>query len=143
MTQGFLVNPDLTHREITFELDDAAQFLGGADDVRVSVAFQEDGSTYAALYSSGAKAEGAAANPVASLGRKAAATGDSAFFTDPTTAVCGPVIFIGAEGEDVGAAEIERIRDGIRAARNYRDDFPEEYVLWRNAVYNLRDRDLF
>lgn len=141
MTKGFLVNPDLTYRRVEFELDQAAQFLGGADDARVAVAFQEDGSTYAALYSSRAKAEGAHANPVASLGRKEAATGDSAFFTDPTAAVCGPVIFIGAEGQHVGEMEIDRIKDGIRAAKFYREDYPQEFLLWRNAVYNLRDRD--
>lgn len=142
MTRGFLVNPDLTHRSVEFELVSAAQFLGGADDARVSVAFQEDGSTYAALYNSEARALGAHANPVASLGRMEAATGDSAFFSDPTTAICGSVIFIGAEGDDVGDAEIERIMDGIRAARHYREDYPEEFQLWRNAVYNMRDRDM-
>lgn len=142
MTQGFLVNPDLTYRRIDFELEHAAQFLGGADNARVAVAFQEDGSTYAALYNSEAKAEGAHANPVASLGRNAAATGNSAFFTDPTTAVCGPVVFIGAEGEDVEEPEILRIKDGIRAARNYRSDYPQEFQLWRNAVYNLRNPEL-
>lgn len=141
MTKGFLVSPDLTHRRVEFELDHVAQFLGGVVDGRVAVAFQEDGSTYAALYNASAKDEGAHANPVASLGRNAAATGNSSFFTDPSAAVCGPVIFIGAEGEDVGEAEIERIKDGIRAARHYRDDYPEEYALWRNAVYNLRDKD--
>lgn len=142
MTKGFLVNPDLTHRPLEFELESVAQFLGGADDARVSVAFQEDGNTYAALYNSEARALGAHANPVASLGRREAATGDSAFFSDPTTAICGPVIFIGSEGEDVGDAEIERIRNGIRAAKHYRDDYPQEFLLWRNAVYNLRDLHL-
>ncbi|AGG66023.1 hypothetical protein [Corynebacterium callunae] len=138
MTKGFLANPDLTHRIIEFDLDHAEMFLGGADDAHVAVAFQEDGSQYAALFNSKAKDEGAAANPVASLGRSAAATGNSAFFSDPATAVCGPVIFVGAKGEDVEDAEIERISDGIRAAKNYRDDFPQEFLLWRRAVYNLR-----
>lgn len=142
MTQGFLVNPDLTYRRVDFEIDHAAQFLGSADNARVAVAFQEDGSTYAALYNAEAKAEGAHANPVASLGRNAAATGNAAFFTDPATAVCGPVIFVGAEGEDVGESEIDRIKDGIRAARHYRSDYPQEFLLWRNAVYNLRDCEL-
>ena len=48
------------------------------------------------------------------------------------------MIFVGAKGEDVEDAEIERISDGIRAAKNYRDDFPQEFLLWRRAVYNLR-----
>lgn len=141
MTKGFLVNPDLTSRLVEFELEHVAMFLGGADDARVAVAFQEDGSVYVALYNAQAKEEGAAANPVASLGRNAAATGNAAFFSDPAAAVCGPVIFVGAEGQDVDEAEIERINDGIRAAKNYRDDFPEEFQLWRRAVYNLRNMD--
>lgn len=55
MTYGFLVNTDLTHRAIDFDLENAAKFLGGADDGRVAVAFQEDGTLYAALYSASAK----------------------------------------------------------------------------------------
>lgn len=137
MTKGFLVNPDLSNRTIEFELDQAAQFLGGVTDDRVAVAFQEDGSTYAALFNAHSREDGAEPNPVASLGRNAAATGNSAFFSDPASAVCGSVIFVGAEGEDVGAQEIERVRDGIRAARNYREDNPEEFGLWRAAVINL------
>lgn len=50
MTVGFLVNPDLTRRKLEFELEDANQFLGGTTEDRVSVVFQEDGTTYAALY---------------------------------------------------------------------------------------------
>ncbi|ALC05070.1 hypothetical protein CDES_03085 [Corynebacterium deserti GIMN1.010] len=138
MTHGFLVNPDLTNRAIEFELEDVAKFLGGTVNGRVAVAFQEEGDLYAALYSAEAKEEGAAANPVASLGRNSAATGNAAFFSDPSTAVCGPVVFVGAEGDDITQEEIDRIQDGIRAARNYRDDYPEEFQLWQNAVYNLR-----
>ncbi|MEJ5919125.1 MULTISPECIES: hypothetical protein [unclassified Corynebacterium] len=137
MTTGFLVYPDLTHHKIDFELDHAAQFLGGVVDGRVSVAFQEDGSTYAALYNSAAKDNGAEPNPVASLGRNEAATGNSAFFQDPTTAICGPVIFVDAEGEDISDEEIERVKNGMRAVRHYQDDYPEEFALWRGAVKNL------
>ena len=125
MIKGFLVNPDLTHRIVEFELEAAATFLGGVSSDRVSVAFQEDGVDYAALYNPTAKTEGAEPNPVASLGRNEAATGNSAFFTDPTTAICGTVVFVDAEGED------------MRAVRHYRDDYPEEYALWRAAVRNL------
>lgn len=137
MIKGFLVNPDLTHRIVEFELDAAATFLGGVSSDRVSVAFQEDGADYAALYNPTAKAEGAEPNPVASLGRNEAATGNSAFFTDPTTAICGTVVFVDAEGKDIGDEEIERIKHGMRAVRHYRDDYPEEYALWRAAVRNL------
>ena len=65
MTVGFLVNPDLTRRKLEFELEHANQFLGGTTEDRVSVVFQEDGTTYAALYNPEAKAEGAEPNPVA------------------------------------------------------------------------------
>ncbi|MEJ5997537.1 hypothetical protein [Corynebacterium sp. H130] len=137
MTIGYLVNPDLTSRKIEFELDHAAQFLGRLDSDRVSVAFQEDGTTLAALYSQDARAEGAEPNPVASMAKNEAATGNSAFYTDPTSAICGPVIFVGADGTDVTDADIERVEDGIRAARNYREDGPEDFKLWRDAVINL------
>lgn len=137
MTKGFLVYPDLTHRIIEFEIEAAQQFLGGVTGDRVSVAFHDDGTTYAALFSAGARAEGAEPNPVASLGRSEAETGDSAFFSDPVRAICGPVIFVGATGEDIEDEEVERVLDGIRAVRNYMSDFPEEYGLWRGAVKNM------
>lgn len=137
MTIGYLVNPDLTSRKIEFELEQAAQFLGRLDSDRVSVAFQEDGTTLAALYSPDARAEGAEPNPVASMAKNEAATGNSAFYTDPTSAICGPVIFVGAEGTDITESDIEKVNDGIRAARNYRDDEPEDFQLWRGAVINL------
>lgn len=57
MTVGFLVNPDLTRRKIEFELEHANQFLGGTTEDRVSVVFQDDGTTYAALYNPEAKQE--------------------------------------------------------------------------------------
>ncbi|RSZ64239.1 hypothetical protein EAH68_04350 [Corynebacterium hylobatis] len=137
MITGFLVNPDLSHRVIEFELDQAAQFLGGVDQDRVAVSFQEDGSDYAALFNPTAKTHAAEPNPVASLARSAAATGDPAFLADPTTAISGPVIFVGAEGGDIGLDEIRRIKDGMRAVRNYREDNEVDYRLWRAAVLNL------
>ena len=137
MTVGFLVNPDLTRRKLEFELEDANQFLGGTTEDRVSVVFQEDGTTYAALYNPEAKAEGAEPNPVASLARNAAATGNAAFLKDPIRSICGPVIFVDAEGEDTTIdAVIESVEQGIRAVKNYREDNPEEYTLWRAAVIN-------
>ena len=82
MTTGFLVNPDLSRRIIEFELEQSNQFLGGATEDRVSVAFQDDGQTYAALFNPNAKADDADPNPVASLARNAAATGNSAFLQE-------------------------------------------------------------
>ncbi|MEJ5927929.1 hypothetical protein WG915_04760 [Corynebacterium sp. H128] len=137
MTLGYLVNPDLTSRKIEFELEQAAQFLGRVESDRVSVAFQEDGTALAALYSPDAREDGSEPNPVASMARNEAATGNSAFYTDPTTAICGPVIFVGVAGEDISDADIERVEHGIRAARNYRADEPEDFQLWRDAVINL------
>ena len=34
-------------------------------------------------------------------------------------------------------ADVDRIKDGMRAVRNYIEDLPEEYALWRGAVKNL------
>lgn len=137
MITGYLVNPDLTARTIEFELEHANQFLGGTTEDRVSVAFQEDGSTYAALFNPNAKAEGAEPNPVASLARNAADTGNSAFLQDPIRSICGPVIFVHAEGEEESVDRVLKAVDlGIRAVKNYRDDNPDEYALWRAAVMN-------
>ncbi len=137
MTIGFLVNPDLTYRVIEFDLEDANQFLGGTMQDRVAVAFQEDGALYAALYSPEAKECRAEPNPVASLARNTAATGNPSFLTDPTAAISGPVIFVDAEGEDNIDAVIEPVKNSIRAVRNYREDNEEDYRLWRAAVLNL------
>lgn len=137
MTTGFLVNPDLTARIIEFELDHAQQFLGGATEDRVAVAFQEDGSTFAALYNPEAKHEGAEPNPVASLARNTADTGNPAFLQDPTRAICGPVIFVESEGKDISIDAINGVKNSIRAVKGYREDNEDEYVLWRAAVKNV------
>ena len=141
MTTGFLVNPDLTRRTIEFELEHANQFLGGTTEDRVSVAFQEDGSTYAALFNANAHADGAEPNPVASLARNAADTGNSAFLQDPIRAICGPVIFVDAEADEERDIQtvIDAVEHGIRAVKNYREDQPEEYNLWRAAVLNSKN----
>jgi len=137
MITGFLVRPDLTHHTVEFELEHAAQFLGGVSQDRVAVAFQEDGSDYAALFNPQARDNGAEPNPVASLGRNTSATGNPSFLTDPTSAISGSVIFVGAEGQDIGLDEIRRVKDGVRAVKNYREDNEEDYRLWRAAVLNL------
>ena len=137
MTIGFLVNPDLTHHNVDFEIDQAQQFLGGVANDRVAVSFQEDGSEYAALFNPEAKNKGAEPNPVASMARNNAATGNSAFLTDPTNAISGPVVFVDAEGKDISEEDIDRIKNSMRAVLNYREDQPDDYALWRNAVKNL------
>lgn len=136
MITGFLVNPDLTRRKIEFELEHANQFLGGATEDRVAVAFQEDGSHYAALFNAEAKAEGAEPNPVASLARNTADTGNPSFLQDPLRAISGAVIFVESEGGDVTDEIIEGVENSVRAVENYREDFEEEYRLWRAAVIN-------
>ncbi|WP_448853849.1 hypothetical protein [Corynebacterium frankenforstense] len=137
MTRGLLVQPDLSRRVVDFELDDAAELLGGPVDGRVSVVFQEEGDVYAALYSAGAAAAGAEPNPVASLARNEAATGNSAFLPDPTRAISGPVLFVGADGEDIDEETVARVDDAVRAVEAYREDEPEDFALWRAAVLNL------
>ena len=132
MITGFLVNPDLTRRKIEFELEHANQFLGGATEDRVAVAFQEDGSHYAALFNAEAKAEGAEPNPVASLARNTADTGNPSFLQDPLRAM----IFVESEGGDVTDDIIEGVENSVRAVENYREDYEEEYRLWRAAVIN-------
>ena len=73
---------------------------------------------------------------MASLARNTAATNNPAFLTDPTRAICGPVIFTNREGKSVEERTIESVDQAIRAVQNYREDNPEEYELWRNAVLN-------
>lgn len=136
MITGFLVNPDLTRRKIEFELEHANQFLGGATEDRVAVSFQEDGSHYAALFNAEAKAEGAEPNPVASLARNTADTGNPSFLQDPLRAISGAVIFVESEGGDVTDEIIEGVENSVRAVENYREDFEEEYRMWRAAVIN-------
>ena len=56
---------------------------------------------------------------------------------DPIRAISGPVIFVDAEGEEDYIDEvIASVEHGIRAVKNYREDFSDEYTLWRAAVIN-------
>ena len=73
---------------------------------------------------------------MASLARNTADTNNPAFLTDPTRAICGPVIFTNREGKSVEERTIAAVDQAIRAVENYREDNPEEYELWRNAVRN-------
>lgn len=141
MINGVLLNPDMSYRKVSFEKERVAEFLGGSSPESVEVLFKEGGVRMRALFSPEASAHGAGPNPVASLGVNRARTGNSAFFTDPTSGVCGPVIIVSLQGEDLTDHEVEEIQDGIRAAENYCEDYPEEYTLWNNAVRNLGKMD--
>lgn len=136
---GFLVNPDLSYRRIVFDEDTARDFLGGFSDDFVDVAFEQEGNRFHALFNPEARDQGAEPNPVASLARNTADTNNPAFLTDPTRAICGPVIFTNREGKSVEERTIASVDQAIRAVVNYRDDNPEEYELWRNAVLNAEN----
>ncbi|WP_462398363.1 hypothetical protein [Corynebacterium falsenii] len=138
MPRSMLVTPDLRTEEMDVDLSDAPMVLGGNEHDRLHVAFVDSGMTVAALYSSDAKkVEDPEPNPLASMGRKEAETGDSRFLSDPTRAILGPVLFVGEEGENLTDEEIESIYKGIRAVENYKNDYEEEFTLWRDAVINL------
>lgn len=142
MTRGYLVQPDLTAKAIEFDIDNAAEYIGGTAEDRVAVAFQQrENATLAALHMTHEQGDGVEPNAVASMAKSEAATGNSAFFTDPTTAVIGPVIFVGPEGEDISFAQIALVDDGIRAVKNYMEDEPEDYALWRAAALNLPEAE--
>ncbi|MDK8511259.1 hypothetical protein QP948_07590 [Corynebacterium bovis] len=166
MARSLLVTPDLTAEEVDVDLSQATDLLGAPADGRLSVAFVEDGRSVACVYASShsdpaaAGADGTAGttgsaagdgdaaspdvasepNPLASMGRNEQDTGNSAFLSDPTRAICGTVLFTGADGGDLTDEDVETVRRGIRAVENYREDQPEEYRLWRDAVLNLRSR---
>ena len=142
MINGFFVGPDLSHRRVSFGKDNVAQFLHGTSPESVEVIFTEGGTRLAALFSPEARAHEMDPNPVVSLGVNRARTGNSAFFTDPTTGVCGPAVIVTRDGGDLTDEEVEEVKDGVRAAENYCEDYPDEYVLWRNAVRNLGRMDV-
>ncbi|WP_408925203.1 hypothetical protein ACKFRT_10280 [Corynebacterium sp. YSMAA1_1_F7] len=138
MARSMLVTPDLQAKELDIDLSEAADVLGGSEQDRLHVVFVESGLTVAAIYSSDArKAENPEPNPLASMGRKEQETGDSAFISDPTRAIIGPVLFVGDEGEDLTDEDVESIHTGIRAVENYKADNAEDYQLWHDAVINL------
>ena len=134
---GLLVNPDLTYRRIVFDLADANHFLGPVVLDTVRVAFMEQEEEFEAIYSPSAREDRAKPNPVASLAKNHAATGNPSFLQDPVTAISGPVIFTGRKGSSINDDIVEEIKQTIRAARHYRDDNPAEFQLWENAVLNM------
>lgn len=75
--------------------------------------------------------------PPYTLARNTAATDNPSFLQDPSTAISGPVIFVGRGGKSIDDDVVEETKNTIRAVRNYREDNEEEYQLWRNAVLNL------
>ncbi|MCZ9309341.1 hypothetical protein ACUY3K_03510 [Corynebacterium uberis] len=100
---------------------------------RVPVQFVEGGEVLVALVD----ADSAHPNAAASLGRAAAATGNSAFFADPSRALCGTVLIVGPQDSSLSDAALTEIHDGVRAAQDYREDLPVEFRLWKNAARNL------
>lgn len=139
MARSVLVTPELDTREVDVQLSDAPELLGGSAGGRLHVAFMEGGHTIAAVYSADvSEAADAEPNPLASMGRNESETQNPRFLSDPTRAICGPVLFVGQEGADLSDEEIDSIHKGIRAVENYREDNPEEFRLWRDAVVNLR-----
>ncbi|OHR21183.1 hypothetical protein [Corynebacterium sp. HMSC034A01] len=133
---GFLVNPDLTYRRIVFDEDTVRATLGGVTDEVADVAFDQDGNRFHAIFRPDAAQLGQEPNPVASLARNTAETDNPEFLTDPTRAVCGPVIFTASDGDSVNEDTIAEVLQAIRAVENYRADNAEEFELWRNAVLN-------
>ncbi|OFL14433.1 hypothetical protein HMPREF3171_01940 [Corynebacterium sp. HMSC08F01] len=133
---GLLVNPDLTYRRIVFDEDSAREMLGGGTDGVVEVAFDRDGNRFHAIYRVDAGIVGAEPNPVASLARNTAETDTPEFLTDPTRSICGPVIFAARGGGSISEGTVEEVVNAIRAVENFRNDNPEEFELWRNAVKN-------
>ena len=99
----------------------------------------ESGLSVAAVYSADAEhAEGVKPNPLASMGRNEADTGNASFLSDPTRAIMGNVLIMGTEGEDLTDEEVESVHKGIRAVENYKSDYPDEFQLWSDAAVNLR-----
>ena len=134
---GFLVNPDLTYRRLIFDLGHAHQFLGPVVHDTVRVAFLQQDDEFEAVYSPQAREQRAQPNPVASLAKSNAATGNPQFLQDPGSAISGPVIFTGRGGKSIDDDIVEQVKQAIRAVRNYREDNPEEFELWQNAVLNM------
>lgn len=138
MARSILVTPDLKVEEHDVQISQAAEVLGFSADDRLQVVFVESGLSVAAIYSSeAAKVDNPEPNPLASMGRKEQETGDSRFLSDPTRAVLGPVLFVGEGGVDLTEEEVQSIHDGVRALQHYREDQPEEFLLWHDAVVNL------
>lgn len=140
MTDGIIVNPDLSTRPVSFDEDQLGELLGGSTHERIAVSFTEDGRTLVAVVNAAPNAGLEDPNPFASLGKNHANTANAAFFADPTAAVMGPVIVAGGDVDAVADLDDEgreQVEEGIRAAENYREDYPEEFDLWRNAAMNL------
>lgn len=140
MINGVLVNPDFSHRPVSFNQDNLAELIGGSTTERVQVSFSEEGPALQAIVNQEARGGGGEPNPVASLGKNHQATGNSAFYVDPANAVYGPVLIVGTgaeAGSDITEEELESVEGGVRAAENYRQDQAQEYTLWFNAASNL------
>lgn len=132
MTAGILVHPDGRTEAVDF--DPAAQDnIVGGSPVQAAAAFSEETTSCRMVFNSFPEGESAEPNPIASLARMEAATGNSRFFVDPTRAVTGVAVFYFAAEKEI----LEGIEQAARAVENYKADYPEEYRLWHNAVMNL------
>lgn len=140
MTNGILVNPDLSTRPVSFDDTQLAELLGGSTTEHVAVSFDEGQDGLVAIVNSAPNAGLEEPNAFASLGKNHANTGNSAFFSDPTAAITGPVIVVSGSVDavsDITEAGQEQVEEGLRATANYREDYPQEFQLWHNAAMNL------
>lgn len=137
MLTGLLVAPDQSHRQVKFDMDQAQEFLGGAVVDKVDTTFPDAATEFTAIYNPNAGKDGADPNPVASLARSVGETDNAAFFLDPARAICGPVIFIDAEGDPLTEGDLTQLKSAIEAARVYREDHPQEYALWHSAARQM------
>lgn len=140
MTNAILVAPDLSHRPVSFADTDLPELLGGNSHDLIPVSFGEEGEPLVAIMNSAPTAGLEQPNPFASLGKNFANTGNAAFFADPASAVTGPVLVVSgtpADITDITAAGRGQVEEGIRAAANYREDYPQEFQLWNNAAMNM------
>lgn len=140
MTNGILVNPDLSSRPVSFDDTQLSELLGASTTEQVTVSFSEDSDGLVAIVNAAPNAGLEEPNAFASLGKNHANTGNSAFFADPTAAVTGPVIVVSGSSDavsDITEAGREQVEEGLRATANYRQDYPEEFQLWHNAAKNL------
>lgn len=138
MITGVLIAPNLERRVVFCAADAAVELLGGTFQAEFPGVFDDTGLVLPVLHNPNAHAEQAQPNPLASLARRAAATGDSAFFADPIRAVSGPIIVLAGPVADIERVEAA-VEDGVRAVEAALADHPEEFQLWQAAALNRRN----
>ncbi|WPF66543.1 MULTISPECIES: hypothetical protein [unclassified Corynebacterium] len=123
MTQGILITPHFTLRDVTVDThqlrpSEAIPVAFGDSLDYLGYPVEDDGTP----------------NPAASLARNQKATGNPAFFADPTSAVRGDVVCVRADGADLTGEDRAAAEETVRAAKVYCEDYPEEYALWHSAA---------